>query len=158
MFLQEDAPFDGIDWPKALESRKNVRLVITSSTSPPSNTSSDLCGPYVWPRTSSDYWLYAELFSSTCLGAIDNDELIGAVVAFRSQDKPDNIYVQDVVTHANHRRRGVSPTRWWAPCASRPPFAASASPPSPTTTPHEPPEPPSASPTSPATTPSTAYP
>ena len=67
-----------------------------------------LCEPYVRPRTSSDYWLYAELFSSTCPIAIDNNEIIGAVIAFRSQDNPDDIYIQDVVTHPDHRRRGIA--------------------------------------------------
>jgi len=67
-----------------------------------------LCGPHVWPRTSSDYWLYAELFSSTCPVAIDDDELVGAVIAFRSQNNPDDVYIQDVVTHPDHRRRGIA--------------------------------------------------
>jgi GNAT superfamily N-acetyltransferase len=65
-------------------------------------------GPYVWPRTPSDYWLYAELFSSTCPVAVEDDELIGVVIAFRSQDKPDDVYIQDVVTHPDHRRRGIA--------------------------------------------------
>src|SRR6266496_5450250 len=69
-----------------------------------------LCGPYVWPRTSSDYWLYAELFSSACPIAIDNDQLVGVVIAFRSQDKPDDVYIQDVATHPEHRRRGIAHT------------------------------------------------
>jgi len=30
------------------------------------------------------------------------------VIAFRSQDKPDDVYVQDVVTHPDHRRRGIA--------------------------------------------------
>jgi len=65
-------------------------------------------GKYVRPRTSSDYWLYAELFSSTCPVAVDEGELLGVVIAFRSQNKPDDVYVQDVVTHPDHRRRGVA--------------------------------------------------
>jgi GNAT superfamily N-acetyltransferase len=68
----------------------------------------ELGTPFVWPRTSSDYWLYAELFSSTCPVAIGNEEVIGVVIAFRSQDKPDDVYVQDVVSHPNHRRRGIT--------------------------------------------------
>jgi GNAT superfamily N-acetyltransferase len=67
-----------------------------------------LGAPYVWPRTSSDYWLYAELFSSTCPVAMDNDDVIGVVIAFRSQDRPDDVYVQDVVSHPDHRRRGIT--------------------------------------------------
>ncbi|MFG2050888.1 GNAT family N-acetyltransferase [Micromonospora sp. NPDC048935] len=64
--------------------------------------------PYVRPRTSSDYWLYARLFSSTCPVAVEEGALAGAVVAFRSQDDPADVYVQDVMTHPDFRRRGVA--------------------------------------------------
>jgi ribosomal protein S18 acetylase RimI-like enzyme len=65
-------------------------------------------GPFVRPRTASDYWVYAELFSSTCPVAIDHGELVGAIIAFRSQEKPGEIYIQDVAVHPAHRRRGVT--------------------------------------------------
>jgi GNAT superfamily N-acetyltransferase len=68
----------------------------------------DLGTPFVRPRTESDYWLYANLFSGTCPVAVDGDDLVGAIIAFRSQDHPDDIYVQDVVTHPEHRRRGIT--------------------------------------------------
>jgi GNAT superfamily N-acetyltransferase len=68
----------------------------------------DLGTPYVRTRTESDYWLYAALFSSTCPVALIDDVLVGAVVAFRSQDDPDSIYVQDVITHPTHRGKGVA--------------------------------------------------
>src|SRR6266508_4557238 len=58
-----------------------------------------LGAPYVRARTWSDYWLYAELFSATCPVAMDNDEVVGVVIAFRSQDDPDDVYIQDVVRH-----------------------------------------------------------
>jgi GNAT superfamily N-acetyltransferase len=64
--------------------------------------------PYVRVRTRSDYWLYAHLFSSTCLVAIVGDRLAGSIIAFRSQDDPDDVYVQDVMTHPQLRRRGVT--------------------------------------------------
>lgn len=64
--------------------------------------------PYIRARTSSDYWLYATLFSTTCPTAHINNQLAGAVIAFRSQDNPEDIYVQDVMTHPNYRRRGVA--------------------------------------------------
>lgn len=64
--------------------------------------------PYVRSRTESDYWLYAKLFSGTCPVAVDGDDLVGAVTAFRSQDHPNDIYVQDVITHPEHRRRGIT--------------------------------------------------
>ncbi|MFG1793981.1 GNAT family N-acetyltransferase [Nocardia sp. NPDC049149] len=63
--------------------------------------------PYITPRTYSDYWLYATLFSSTCPLAVIDDELAGAVIGFRSQDDPDELYVQDVMTHPSYRRKGV---------------------------------------------------
>jgi GNAT superfamily N-acetyltransferase len=64
--------------------------------------------PHVKLRTSSDYWLYAHLFSSTCPVALDGDEIIGAILAFRSQTDPTDIYIQDVVTHPARRRQGVT--------------------------------------------------
>lgn len=71
----------------------------------------DLMGtgaPYVTPRTSSDYWLYATLFSGTCPLAVVDEAITGAVVAFRSQDNPGDIYIQDVITHPDHRRQGIT--------------------------------------------------
>jgi GNAT superfamily N-acetyltransferase len=64
--------------------------------------------PYIRPRTYSDYWLYAQLFSTTCPIALDGETVAGVVIAFRSQDDPDDVYVQDVMTHPNHRKRGVA--------------------------------------------------
>jgi GNAT superfamily N-acetyltransferase len=68
------------------------------------------CGePYIRARTLSDYWLYAKLFSSTCPIAIgDDNTIVGAVIAFRSQDNPADVYIQDVMTHPQHRRRGIA--------------------------------------------------
>lgn len=68
----------------------------------------ELGAPYVRARTASDYWLYANLFSTTCPVADDDGRLVGAVIAFRSQDRPEDLYVQDVITHLDHRRRGIS--------------------------------------------------
>ena len=68
----------------------------------------ELGEPYISARTLSDYWLYATLFSSTCPIAItDDDTVVGAVIAFQSQDDPAEVYVQDVMTHPQHRRRGI---------------------------------------------------
>jgi GNAT superfamily N-acetyltransferase len=67
-----------------------------------------LGAPYVRPRTHSDYWLYATLFSSTCPVALTGDTVTGAVIAFRSQDDPQDVYVQDVMTHPDHRKQGVA--------------------------------------------------
>lgn len=64
--------------------------------------------PFVRPRTSSDYWLYARLFSSTCPVALEDGTLAGAAIAFRSQDDPADVYVQDVMVHPDFRRRGVA--------------------------------------------------
>jgi len=68
----------------------------------------DLGAPYIRPRTASDYWLYANLFSSTCPIATNDDRLVGAIIAFRSQDNPDDLYIQDVITHPGHRRAGIT--------------------------------------------------
>jgi GNAT superfamily N-acetyltransferase len=67
-----------------------------------------LGAPYIRPRTSSDYWLYAALFSTTCPIARHDGQLVGAIMAFRSQDNPDDVYVQDVITHPTHRRTGIT--------------------------------------------------
>jgi GNAT superfamily N-acetyltransferase len=65
--------------------------------------------PYIGLRTDSDYWLYASLFSSTCPVLLDDDgSVIGIVIAFRSQDDPDDVYVQDVMVHPSHRGRGAA--------------------------------------------------
>ncbi|WP_017975659.1 GNAT family N-acetyltransferase [Actinopolyspora halophila] len=68
----------------------------------------ELGAPYVRARSSSDYWLYANLFSTTCLVADDNGQLLGAIIAFCSQDHPENLYIQDVITDPDHRRQGIS--------------------------------------------------
>lgn len=68
----------------------------------------DLGAPYVRARTPSDYWLYARLFSSTCPVALVEDTVAGALIAMRSQDDPSEIYIQDVMTHPDHRRKGVA--------------------------------------------------
>ncbi|WP_037306900.1 GNAT family N-acetyltransferase [Amycolatopsis orientalis] len=67
-----------------------------------------LGAPYISPRTPSDYWLYATLFSSTCPLARVGHQLAGAIMAFRSQDTPDDLYLQDVITHPEHRRTGIT--------------------------------------------------
>ncbi|WP_405181044.1 GNAT family N-acetyltransferase [Nocardia sp. NBC_01377] len=68
----------------------------------------ELGEPFITARTYSDYWLYATLFSSTCPVALVDGEVVGTVIAFRSQDDPSEVYVQDVMTHPDHRRRGIT--------------------------------------------------
>ena len=64
-------------------------------------------GPYVTARTLSDYWLYARLFSSTCLCVRSDGRPVAAVIAFRDQTPGvDEIYIQDVAVHPDHRRQG----------------------------------------------------
>jgi GNAT superfamily N-acetyltransferase len=67
-----------------------------------------LGGPYLRVRTPSDYWLYANLFSTTCPIAMEDEQVVGVITAFRSQDNPDDIYLQDVMTHPDHRRQGIT--------------------------------------------------
>ena len=68
----------------------------------------ELGAPYVRARTDSDYWLYANLFSSTCPVALIGAEVVGAAVAFRSQDQPNDIYIQDVMVRPGYRRQGIT--------------------------------------------------
>lgn len=73
----------------------------------------DLMGtgaPFIVPRTWSDYWVCATLFSGTCPLAIIDGQMAGAVIGFRSQDHPEDIYLQDVITHPGHRRKGITRT------------------------------------------------
>ena len=67
-------------------------------------------GPYVSARTLSDYWLYARLFSSTCLCIRDDTgKPIAALIAFRDQTEGVNeIYIQDVAVHSDHRKQGLA--------------------------------------------------
>lgn len=53
----------------------------------------ELGAPHVRVRTQSDYWLYANLFSSSCPVALVDNTVVGAVIAFRSQDKPNDVYI-----------------------------------------------------------------
>jgi GNAT superfamily N-acetyltransferase len=64
--------------------------------------------PYIRVRADSDYWLYARLFSSTCPITLIDGRVAGAVIAFRSQDDPDDVYIQDVMVHPDCRRLGVA--------------------------------------------------
>jgi GNAT superfamily N-acetyltransferase len=75
---------------------------------PPVMRLMELGSPYIRVRTESDYWLYASLFSSTCPVALIDGEVAGAIIAFRSQDNPDDVYVQDVMTDPEHRKRGIA--------------------------------------------------
>lgn len=69
----------------------------------------ELGEPFIRARGLSDYWLYAELFSSTCPIMIDeNNTLTGVVLAFRSQDNPAEVYIQDVMIHPDHRQQGIA--------------------------------------------------
>lgn len=68
----------------------------------------DKGAPFISPRTFSDYWAYATLFASTCPVAFIEGQLAGAVMAFRSQEDPVEIYIQDVMTDPGFRRRGVT--------------------------------------------------
>lgn len=66
-------------------------------------------GEFVSPRSLSDYWLYARLFSSTCLCVRNDDGTpIAAVIAFVDQTPgKSEIYVQDVAVRVESRGRGL---------------------------------------------------
>jgi GNAT superfamily N-acetyltransferase len=67
-----------------------------------------LGAPYVHARSQSDYWLYSKLFSSTCPVALIGGHVAGAVIAFRSQENLQEVYVQDVMVHPAHRNKGIA--------------------------------------------------
>jgi GNAT superfamily N-acetyltransferase len=64
--------------------------------------------PYVRVRGESDYWLYSELFADTCPIMIEDGQVIGAVLAFHSQVNSSDTYIQDVMVHPDHRRKGIA--------------------------------------------------
>lgn len=64
--------------------------------------------PFVRARTPSDYWLYATLFASTCPVALVDGAVVGVVIAMRSQEKPGDVYIQDVMIDPDHRRAGLA--------------------------------------------------
>jgi ribosomal protein S18 acetylase RimI-like enzyme len=79
--------------------------------------------PFVRLRSESDCWLGARLFSATCSVVMHADTAVGAAVALRSQNDPDDVYMQDVVTHPGFRRRGIARSliehfchqaQWWS--------------------------------------------
>jgi len=67
-----------------------------------------LGAPYVQARTLSDYWLYARLFASTCPVVVVGGRVVGAAIAMRSQDEPDDIYLQDLMVHPERRQQGIA--------------------------------------------------
>ncbi|MEN8907381.1 MAG: GNAT family N-acetyltransferase [Clostridiales bacterium] len=65
-------------------------------------------GPYVTQRGTSDYWLYTRLFSNTCLGAKDGENLIGALLSFCDQTKSNTeLYIQDIAVSPQNQGHGV---------------------------------------------------
>ncbi|MGH8900924.1 MAG: GNAT family N-acetyltransferase [Egibacteraceae bacterium] len=64
--------------------------------------------PFIRPRGESDYWLYGRLFSSTCKVAMLDDRPVGFIVAFRDQDHPEELYIQDLVIYQEARRQGIA--------------------------------------------------
>ena len=69
-------------------------------------------GPYVSARTQSDYWLYARLFSTTCLCIRDdNGKPIAALIAFIDQTPcKREIYIQDVAVNVTQRQTRIGYT------------------------------------------------
>lgn len=66
------------------------------------------CEPFVRPRGESDYWLYGRLFSGTCRAVLEAGTPAGFIVAFRGQDDPGEVYIQDVAVGRAFRRRGYA--------------------------------------------------
>lgn len=64
--------------------------------------------PFIRVRDAGDYWLFAELFSSSSFVAFVGDDPVGIVIAMQSQDDPSSLYIQDVAVHRNHRQCGIA--------------------------------------------------
>jgi len=65
--------------------------------------------PYVRARDASDYWLYAQHFANTCPIVLGDDGFVlAAAIAFQSQVRPREMYVQDLMVDPDQRRRGLA--------------------------------------------------
>ncbi|MDN3243022.1 GNAT family N-acetyltransferase [Glycomyces tritici] len=91
-----------------LECRMRIAALVANLTEPVRDLMTT-GAPWVRPRDPSDYWLAAELFADTCPVAIADDGTVtGAAIGFRSQTRPADVYVQDVIVHPAHRRQGIA--------------------------------------------------
>jgi GNAT superfamily N-acetyltransferase len=65
--------------------------------------------PFVRVRDASDYWLYAQHFADSCPVALADDGAVLAVaIAFQSQVRPREMYVQDLMVDPDQRRKGLA--------------------------------------------------
>ncbi|WP_335989941.1 GNAT family N-acetyltransferase [Glycomyces sp. MUSA5-2] len=65
--------------------------------------------PFVRARDDSDYWLYATHFADTCPVVLDDEGVVvAAAIAVQSQTRPGEIYLQDLMVDAGHRRQGMA--------------------------------------------------
>jgi GNAT superfamily N-acetyltransferase len=65
--------------------------------------------PYVRARDASDRWLYAQHFADSCPVVLaDNGAVLAAAMAFHSQVRSREMYVQDLMVSSAQRRRGLA--------------------------------------------------
>ena len=87
--------------------RREVRS-LTKSDIPAVLELANKAGPYIRLRGGSDYWLYATLFSDTCLCACEDGEIAGFLCAFQGQSgAEEELYVQDLAVAPAHRNAGI---------------------------------------------------
>jgi len=66
-----------------------------------------LCEPLVRARGETDYWAYGRFFGSTSFAARASGRLAGVLVAYLDQDKPREVYLQDLAVAPDCRGRGI---------------------------------------------------
>lgn len=65
------------------------------------------CGPYVAPYNVYAYWILENYYSSTCIVAEDNNNIIGFVSGMPSIDK-GSIFIWQICVHSDYRGKGIS--------------------------------------------------
>ncbi len=65
------------------------------------------CRPYVAPYNVYAYWILENYYSSTCIVAEENNNIIGFVSGMPSLDK-GSIFIWQICVHSDYRGKGIS--------------------------------------------------
>ena len=66
-----------------------------------------MCEGRPWLPESSDYWFFVTFHGSTSFVALKDEMAVGGLIACRSAEKPEEIYIDQVAVHRQSRGRGV---------------------------------------------------
>jgi L-2,4-diaminobutyric acid acetyltransferase len=65
------------------------------------------CGPYVAPYNVYAYWILENYYSSTCIVAEENNNIIGFISGMPSIDR-GSIFIWQICVHSDYRGKGIS--------------------------------------------------